>query len=106
MPVLLLIRHGLTDVTGKRLTGWQPGFPLSEAGRRQAEELAGRLAPVPLTALYSSPLERCVETAAPLAAAKRLEVRTAEDLRDVDYGDWSGRPLAQVARTKLWRTLH
>src|SRR5438045_5920703 len=83
--LLLLIRHGLTDVAGKRLSGWQRGIHLNEEGRRQAERLVERLAPVRLGAVYSSSLERCVETASPVARARKLEVQRIPGLRDVDY---------------------
>lgn len=105
MALLLLIRHGLTDSTGKRLYGWTPGVHLSDRGREQAERLAERLAGVPIRAIYSSPLERCTETAEPLAAATGVEVQVHDDLGEVRYGTWTGRPLAQLARTKLWRTV-
>lgn len=105
MPLLLLIRHALTDATGRSLTGWTPGVHLSEQGRGQAQALAQRLVPVPISAVYSSPLERCVETADPVAAQKRLSVTTADDLGEVRYGDWTGRTLAQLSRTRLWKTV-
>ncbi len=103
MALLLLVRHGLTDSTGKRITGWTPGVHLSDRGREQAERLAERLAGLPVRAIYSSPLERCRETAAPLAGATGREVVLRDDLGEVRYGDWTGRPMAQLARTKLWR---
>jgi probable phosphomutase (TIGR03848 family) len=105
VPLLLLIRHGLTDATGRRLVGWAPGVHLSERGRAQALELAERLAPVPLAAIYSSPLERCLETAAPVAADRGLAVWPADDLGEVRFGDWTGRPIGQLSRTRLWRTI-
>ncbi len=106
MSLLLLIRHGMTDLTGKRLIGWTPGVHLSERGREQAAELVERLAAVPIDALYSSPLERCRETAAPLAAARSLRVSVRRDLGEVRYGDWQGRPFSQLVRTKLWKVVH
>jgi probable phosphoglycerate mutase len=105
MALLFLIRHGLTDQTGKRLYGWTPGVHLSERGRAQADDLARRMAPVRVGAIYSSPLERCRETAAPVASATGLRVNVRRDLGEVDYGDWTGRPLAQLSRTKLWRSV-
>ena len=105
MTLLLLVRHAVTDATGTRLTGQLPGFHLSEEGRRQAEHVGQRLAPLPIAAVYSSPLERCLETAQPLASARRLDVTTLDDLSDVGYGRWSGRRLAGLYRTKLWRQL-
>ena len=105
MALLFLIRHGLTDQTGKRLYGWTPGVHLSDRGRAQADDLALRMAPVRVNAIYSSPLERCRETAGPLASAAGLRVQVRRDLCEVDYGDWTGRPLAQLSRTKLWRSV-
>jgi probable phosphomutase (TIGR03848 family) len=105
VTLLVFVRHATTRSTGKRLMGWTPGVHLSQEGRIQAEHLAERLAGVPFRAVYSSPLERCLETAAPLAAARRLEVERREDLGEVRYGSWTNRPLSQLARTKLWRTV-
>jgi probable phosphomutase (TIGR03848 family) len=105
MTVLFLVRHGVTDQTGKRLYGWTPGVHLSDRGREQADEVARRLAPLRLSAIYASPLERCRETAAPSAAETGLRVHLRRDLGEVDYGDWTNRPLAQLARTKLWRSV-
>ncbi len=105
MTILLLVRHALTEATGKRLSGWTPDVHLSERGREQARELVDRLAPVRISALYSSPLERCRETAEPLAGARRLEVRETEDIGEVRYGDWTGRTLAQLSKTMLWRSV-
>jgi probable phosphoglycerate mutase len=105
MTILLLIRHAHTPTAGKRLTGWAPGVHLSEEGRAQAERLAERLDGVPLAAIYSSPLERCRETAAPLATAHGLPTRVRRELIEVGYGDWTGRSIAQLARTKLWRSV-
>jgi probable phosphomutase (TIGR03848 family) len=68
MTVVLIVRHGLTASTGKALTGWLPGISLDDRGRAQAATVAARLAQVPLTAIVSSPLERCVQTASIIAA--------------------------------------
>ena len=103
MAVVVLVRHGLTSATGKKLTGWSPGFHLSAEGRAQAERLADRLAPAPIQAVYSSPLERCRETAAPLARCLGLSVRVRPPLGEVRFGEWTGRSLAQLRRTALWR---
>jgi probable phosphomutase (TIGR03848 family) len=105
VTLFLLVRHALTDVTGKRLSGSLPGFHLSAEGREQAERLGERLRPIRLTAIYSSPLERCVETAEALARGRNLQIRRLPDLDEVGYGQWSGRSLAQLARTSLWKRL-
>lgn len=105
MTLLLLIRHGMTDATGHRLSGRTPGLHLNAVGRTQSEELAERLGDLRVDAVYSSPLERCRETAAPLAAANGLRVRRRSKLAEVDYGDWTNRSLRQLSRTKLWATV-
>ena len=105
MRLLLLLRHAVTEHTGARLSGWMPGLHLSEQGREQAEALAGRLAPVPVDALYASPLERCQETAAAVAEAKGLKIKTLEDVIEVRYGDWTGRTLKELAREPLWKVV-
>lgn len=105
MTLVLLIRHGHTPTAGRILTGWMPGVHLSERGRAQAEALVSRLEGVPLEAIYSSPLERCRETAAPLARARGLRVRVRRDLLEVNYGEWSGRSIRELARTKAWRSV-
>jgi probable phosphoglycerate mutase len=103
VTLLLLIRHGVTEATGVRLGGWKPGVHLTEDGRAQADGIAERLRPVRLAAVYSSPLERCVETAEPLAREQRREIVVRDDLGEVRYGAWTDRPLRQLARTRLWR---
>ena len=103
MTLLLLVRHGVTDATGTRLVGWTRGIHLSEAGRRQADAVRDRLADLPLEAVYSSPLERCRETARPLAAARSMSVRVRRQWGEIDYGSWTNRPLRSLARTNLWR---
>jgi probable phosphoglycerate mutase len=103
--LLLLVRHGITPVTGKSLTGRLPGVHLSEDGVSQAKGVAERLASLPVKAVYSSPLERCHETAVPIAERHRLDVRTVDDLAEVAYGDWQGRSFKQLYRLKAWRQL-
>lgn len=106
MTVLLLIRHGENDYTRTgRLAGWTPGVSLNETGRQQAQALAKKLARAPLKAIYSSPLERARETAAPLAEAVKLPVEVVAGLGEVQYGDWQGKSIKRLARTKLWRTV-
>ena len=103
MTTLFLIRHGLTAVTGKTLYGRTTGISLDDRGRAQAERLAERFAPVRLTAIYSSPLERCMQTMEPLGTRQRLEVVSRAGLVEMDAGKWSNRSLAQLRRTRLWR---
>jgi probable phosphomutase (TIGR03848 family) len=103
MALILLIRHALTESTGKRLSGHTPGLHLSEIGRQQAEAVAERLRSVPLAALYTSPLERCAETAEAVARGRGIAVDPLPALLEVDYGKWTDRPMAQLVRTSLWK---
>jgi probable phosphoglycerate mutase len=103
--LLFLVRHALTPATGVRLAGWRPNIHLSDAGRAEASRMAGRFERVPLNAIYSSPLERAVETARPLATAKKLRIRVREALGEVRYGEWEGRSLRSLAKTRHWRTV-
>jgi probable phosphomutase (TIGR03848 family) len=105
MRLLLLLRHAVTEQTGARLSGWMPGLHLSEAGLEQARGLAERLGPVPIDAVYASPLERCQETAAIVADAKGLKVGTVEEVGEVRYGDWTGRELKALAKEPLWKVV-
>jgi len=105
MALILLVRHALTDATGNRLSGQATGLHLSEVGRAQAEGAAERLRPLPLAALYSSPLERCVETAEFIAAGRSLTIVERPALMEVDYGSWTGRSFGQLYRTAGWKRL-
>ena len=105
MTTLVLVRHGHTDTAGKRLTGWTSGVHLNERGRREAERLVERLDGVRIDAIVSSPLERCRETAAPLAKARGLAVRIRRPWIETGYGEWTGRSISQLRRTRLWRTV-
>lgn len=99
---LLLIRHAENDWVGERLAGWTPQVHLNDEGRAQAAALAQRLSDVPLVAIYSSPLERTLETAQPLAQAHGLNVQVREGLGETRYGDWTGRSLKELKEEELW----
>lgn len=103
MTTFLLIRHGNNDWVGKALAGWTPGVHLNGEGKEQALRLAERLSGVCLHAIYSSPLERARETAAPLAARLGLEVRICKDFGEIHTGDWTGRQIADLDRETLWQ---
>jgi probable phosphoglycerate mutase len=93
-------------MTGPVLAGWTPGVHLNERGREQAAQLAARLASVPLDMIVASPLERCQETAqAVLAGRDGLQLRTDDRFGEVRYGDWTGRPLEELAKEELWKVV-
>jgi probable phosphomutase (TIGR03848 family) len=106
VTTVLLVRHGLTATTGHVLTGWTPGIPLDDRGRAQAAALGARLAPLPLSAIISSPLERCLQTAAAIAAGRDgQQIMTDDRVGECHYGDWTGQPLKRLATEKLWRVV-
>jgi probable phosphomutase (TIGR03848 family) len=109
---VLLVRHGRTAANaGGTLAGWTPGIGLDDTGLAQARALAQRLAALPISALVASPLQRCQETAAELLAvpgpkgSTRPEPLTDERLGECRYGDWTGRPLKDLAKEPLWRVV-
>ena len=106
MTLLALVRHAVTDMTGKRLYGRSEGVVLSRDGRRQAADLAERMKALPLDALYSSPLDRCMETARAISEATGVAVEQVEGVLEIDYGEWTGRPFTSLRKTKLWRDFH
>lgn len=105
MTILLLVRHATTAATGHRLGGWTPGVHLDDGGRAQAAAVAERLAGLPVAAVHASPLERTQQTAAAIAAPHHLDVITEQGLGEVDYGDWTDRPLDELRREPAWATV-
>ena len=105
---MILVRHGRTSANvGGVLAGRTPGVRLDDTGVAQAERTAARLAPVPLAAVVSSPLERCRQTAQAVVRAQTAALRVATDrgLTECDYGDWQGRPLKELAKEPLWKVV-
>jgi probable phosphoglycerate mutase len=104
--LVLLVRHGQTPTTGKHLPGRTPGLHLSEEGQRQADLAAKRIAELPhVDAVYSSPLERARETAAPIAAARGLKVQIDKGLLECDFGQWTGGELKELMKKPEWSTV-
>jgi probable phosphomutase (TIGR03848 family) len=105
VATLVLVRHATTAATGKRLGGWTPDVHLDDAGIAQAEATAERLAPLPIAAVYASPLDRTQETARIVAKPHGLRVRTRRGIGEVDYGEWTDKPLGQLRRRKQWASI-
>jgi probable phosphoglycerate mutase len=103
---LFLIRHGQTDWIAKAVAGRLPSVHLNAEGRQQAERLAARLKALPITAIYSSPLERTRETAAPLAEALGLEVHPCEEAIELDFGGWQGARIPDLDADPRWRAFN
>jgi probable phosphomutase (TIGR03848 family) len=107
MPTVLLVRHGRSTANASGvLAGWTPGVALDDRGREQAAALAARVAALPLSAVVSSPLQRCRETVRPLLDVRpEIELHSDERVGECRYGDWAGRKLSELADEPLWRTV-
>ncbi|MDQ2807690.1 MAG: histidine phosphatase family protein [Chloroflexota bacterium] len=104
MTYILLLRHGQNDLVEKhQLAGWLPNVHLNATGQEQATALAARLAHLTLTALYSSPLSRCLETAGPIAQGHNLAIQEVPELGEVRYGDWEGQKTDELAKLPAWQ---
>jgi broad specificity phosphatase PhoE len=103
MTTFYLVRHGSNDFYSHTLVGRRPGVLLNAAGRREAEDLAEALAPEKIQHILTSPMERCRETAAPMAKRFGLEARVSEALNEVDFGDWTNRTFAELNLLESWK---
>lgn len=105
MTTFFLVRHAVTEHTGKKLSGWMEGISLTDQGREQAAQVAESLADAGFDAIYSSPIARTLETANAIAKRHEASVQTRRDLGEVEYGGWTNRQLKSLMRTKLWTTV-
>jgi probable phosphomutase (TIGR03848 family) len=101
---VILLRHGRSTAnTAGVLAGRNAGVGLDEHGQAQAQRVVERLAHLPLAALVSSPLQRCLETLAPLAQVRELEVTVDDRFVEMDYGQWTGQELRTLTKQRLWK---
>jgi len=105
MKQIILVRHGQNSMVGKRLAGWLPGVHLNEVGKAQAAALAERLRAQQgkIHALYSSPLERTMQTAQYLAEALALPIEPLEEIAEVRYGEWEGQSIHDLSKLDEWK---
>jgi probable phosphoglycerate mutase len=112
MTTILLIRHAENDMMKKGIMACRnPGVHLNDEGRAHAQTLADTLAPRlqkplaegQLKGIFSSPMERTQETAAPLAAALGITITIRPGLIETDCGEWAGKTVKQLSRRKLWK---
>ncbi len=105
MSRLLLLRHAAHDLAGRALAGRLPALGLNEAGRRQAQALAGALARRGIAAVYSSPQQRTRDTARPIAQLLGLRVEDLPAFDEIDFGEWTGREFTwlQVHDSARWQ---
>lgn len=112
LPLLLfLVRHGLTETTGKILPGRQPGLSLNNQGIIQAQQIAEELIKafennLKLLAIYCSPLLRCRQTASYLSAKTSMKIIISSNLTECDFGEMTGKKLQDLAKEKDWQRLH
>ncbi len=103
---VILLRHGRsTSNTAGVLAGRSEGVDLDDKGREQAVGLIDRIGDLPIRAIITSPLLRCRRTVAPLAEALCLEPLVEDRLAEVDYGEWTGRKIGELAKEPLWRVV-
>jgi broad specificity phosphatase PhoE len=105
MTTFYLVRHGDTGIKN-RISGRMSGVHLNETGRRQAEQLAGRFTGIAVDSLYSSPVERAVETAQPIAQRLNLTIQTAEAVSEIDYGEWTGKSFDELSVDSRWQSFN
>ncbi len=102
MTRLYLVRHATHGLVDKALAGRMPGVHLSGEGRAQAEAAARHFAAIEVAAILSSPMDRCRETAAPIAAVLGLPVATDNDLVELDCGEWTNKDFATLHQDPRW----
>jgi probable phosphomutase (TIGR03848 family) len=108
VATVLLVRHGRTSANSAGvLAGRTAGVGLDDAGKRQAADLGARMADLPLVLVVTSPLERCRQTATALVRAHSAAVPLVTDRRLIEcgYGEWTGKPLKDLAKDPLWRVV-
>ncbi len=103
MTTCYLIRHGENDWVGHSIAGRTRGVHLNARGQEQARQLAEYLAGRSIQHIVSSPLERARETAEPLARKLGLPIETSDNLLEIDFGDWNGKPFVELERLEAWK---
>jgi len=103
VTTFFLIRHASNDLFKHTLAGRTPGVHLNEVGKDEAEQLAAHLGREALDRIFTSPLERCMETAEPLAKKLNLKIEVSESLKEVNFGEWTGRKFAELDLLSEWK---
>ena len=103
MTTIVLVRHSSVDAIGNWLAGRRLGLPLNDHGLNEATTLVDRMACFPITAIYSSPMQRAVETASPLAQRLNLEIRVRDEFNELDFGEWTGKTFDELDSLNAWR---
>ena len=100
--MISFVRHGQTSHNREGRLQGRADLDLSELGAEQVSRLADRFAGAPIERVYSSPLLRARRTATAIAEACGCALEVDERLIELDYGDWDGRPLAEIS-PEAWR---
>ena len=103
MTTFFLIRHASCSGLGHTLWGRTPAICLNENGEMQAQRLADRFKGVTLDAIYSSPLERALQTAEVLARTMNLEVKKSTAANEINFGEWTGKTFEELSSDEQWR---
>ena len=103
MTTLFLIRHASCAGLGQTLWGRTPGICLNDTGATQAQCLSDRFKNMSFDAIYSSPLERALQTATVIAESMNLDVQTCDAANEIDFGEWTGKTFDELSRDKRWR---
>jgi broad specificity phosphatase PhoE len=101
--ICYLVRHAENDLVGHTLAGRRPGTHLNARGREQADRLAQKLATCNISRILSSPMERALETAEPLARRLELKIAVREAFNELNFADWTGRKFADLESEEKWR---
>src|SRR3990172_13432062 len=96
MLEILLIRHGQTDWNRDRKIMGDAPIGLNDAGKDQVQRLSKLLSPVKVEALYSSPLQRTMESAEILNLNWHLSLQSHPDVREIEYGEWVGKTFREI----------
>ena len=105
MTTIFLVRHAVTSHTGHRLSGRLKGIHLTDEGKGQAEAVADRLKNVRFDAIYSSPIDRTMETARAIASAQGQRVKVRQGLTELEFGTWTNKTFKVLVKNKLWPTI-
>ena len=105
MTTFFFVRHGVTEHTGRKLSGRLPDIHLTDEGVAQARAVGDALAKVPFKAVYSSPIDRTLETARHVAAPHGLRVQVRRGLGEVEFGRWTDKSFKYLRRFKLWEVV-
>lgn len=103
MTTFFLIRHASCDGLGQRLWGRTPGICLNDTGNKQSQSLTDRFKNMSLDAVYSSPLDRALQTAMVIAESMNLDVKTCDAANEIDFGEWTGKTFDELSRDERWR---